>query len=100
VAAAEKLASAAFNCYLGADYACAASLYNQAFAQSPSAEILWNLARVYDTKLRDRSRALEFYNRYIRDTGAQPAILQSAASRIEELSALEAAAQRMNSSKR
>src|SRR5688572_6208587 len=47
VALAERYAAAAFEAYRAREYGRAVSLYEQALAAAPSAEILYNIARVY-----------------------------------------------------
>jgi tetratricopeptide (TPR) repeat protein len=92
VARAEAYAADAFNAYSRKDYASAIALYQKAFEAAPSADILYNLARIYDTKLKNRSLAIEYYRRYSLDTGADPNRLRLANVRLSELRELESIA--------
>lgn len=91
VVVAEKYASDAFEAYERRDYARAIVLYEQALATTPSADILYNIARVYDLGLRDRRLAMEYYQRYADDPGAVPERIAAAQKRIEALRAAELA---------
>lgn len=64
-------------------------LYEQALAAAPSADIIYNIARVYDVGLRDRRRAIEHYERYMADPDALPERLEGTSKRLEELRAAE-----------
>jgi hypothetical protein len=73
------------------DYGRAVSLYEQALAAAPSADILYNMARVYDVGLRDRRLAIDYYERYSADPAALPERLDTVAQRLGELRAAELA---------
>jgi len=92
VARAESYAAEAFEAYNRKDYTEAVVLYMKALEASPSADILYNLAKIYDTKLKDRELAMKFYRRYIADPGAEPERVRQANSRLAELRELETAA--------
>ena len=92
VARAESYAAAAFEAYERKEYAEAVTLYKQALEAAPSADIVYNLARIHDTKLKDRRLAIEYYRRYTLDTGADPNRLRTASLRLSELAELEAIA--------
>lgn len=92
VARAEAYAADAFNAYSRKDYSSAIALYQNALEAAPSADILYNLARIYDTKLKNRGLAIEYYRRYTLDTGADPNRLRVANARLSELRELEAIA--------
>jgi tetratricopeptide (TPR) repeat protein len=92
VGRAEAFAADAFNAYTRKDYASAIALYQKALEAAPSADILYNLARIYDTKLKDRGLAIEYYRRYTLDTGADPNRLRAANARLSALRELEAIA--------
>ena len=64
IARAEAFATEAFEAYERKEYEQAVALYRKALEASPSADIIYNLARIYDSKLKDRQRAVEFYRRY------------------------------------
>ena len=82
VARAESFASAAFDAYSHQEYQRAVALYLQALDAAPSSDILYNLARIYDTRIKDRQRAIEYYARYVADPGANPERLQACGERL------------------
>jgi tetratricopeptide (TPR) repeat protein len=92
VSRAEDYAAQAFEAYSRKDYQEAVVLYLKALEASPSADILYNLAKIYDTKLQDRELAMKFYRRYIADPGAEPERVRAANARLAELRDLETAA--------
>lgn len=91
VALAEQYAEQAFEAYEQRDFARAIQLYERALDAAPSADILYNIARVYDLGLVDRRRATDYYERYVADPGAVTARIEVARSRLEELRASEPA---------
>jgi tetratricopeptide (TPR) repeat protein len=91
VAEAERHAAQAYAAYQAKDYAQAAALYKMAFDVAPSADALFNIARVYDLGLRDRPLAMTFYRRYVADAGATPERIKRATQRLAELRAAELA---------
>lgn len=91
VAEAEALAERAYSAYVARDYATAVALYHQAFERAPSADALFNIARIYDLGLRDRALAISFYRRYLSDPGASPERIQRANVRLAELRLAEQA---------
>lgn len=90
---AERHAAQAFEAYQAGRHGTAVSLYVQAYNASPNADILYNIARIYDTKLGDRQLALTFYRRYIADPGAQADRIKLANERLVALREAELAAQ-------
>jgi tetratricopeptide (TPR) repeat protein len=92
VSRAESYAAEAFEAYSRKDYTEAVVLYLKALEAAPSSDILYNLAKIYDTKLKDRELAMKFYRRYIADPGADPERVREANERLTELRALEVAA--------
>ncbi len=92
VARAETYAAEAFTAYSRRDYSAAIALYQKALEAAPSADIIYNLARIYDSKLKNRGLAIEYYRRYTLDTGADPNRLRVANTRMNELLQLEAIA--------
>jgi tetratricopeptide (TPR) repeat protein len=90
---AERHAAEAFEAYQAGRYGTAVSLYVQAYNASPNADILYNIARIYDTKLGDRKLALNFYRRYISDPGAQADRIKLANQRLVALREAEIAAE-------
>jgi hypothetical protein len=91
VAQAELSAAQAYEAFQRKDYASAVALYQAAFEAAPSADALFNIARVYDLGLRDRSLAITFYRRYVSDPGATPERIQRANERLTELREAEVA---------
>ncbi len=91
VALAEKYAADAFEAYGRKAFAEAVALYQRALAAAPSADILYNLARVYDLGLGDHALAIDYYARYAAHPRAVPSRVQVAQQRSGELRAAEAA---------
>jgi len=89
VSVAERRAAEAFQAYAKKDYVAAIALYLQAYDAAPSGSILYNIARIYDLKLHDRSQALAFYRRYVRDPDAQPELIAVSNQRLRELNHAE-----------
>lgn len=92
VALSERYAARAFEAYKRKDHASAIALYEKAHEAAPSADILYNIARIYDQGLRDRARAIGFYSQYVSDPGAVPGRIDVANKRLRELRAAELAA--------
>ncbi len=88
---AEQRAAQAFQAYERKDYPAAVGLYLEAYEASPSADMLYNIARIYDTKLGDRPLAMTFYRRYIADPGAVADRIKLANARLMELREAELA---------
>lgn len=88
---AEQRAAQAFQAYERKDYPAAVALYLEAYEASPSADMLYNVARIYDTKLGDRPLAMTFYRRYIADPGAIADRIKLANARLVELREAEIA---------
>lgn len=91
VAEAEELAERAYAAYVVRDYATAVALYSHAFERAPSADALFNIARIYDVGLRDRALAISFYRRYLSDPGASPEHIRRANLRLAQLRLAEQA---------
>ena len=85
VAEAERLAGLAFDAYGRQDYTGALKLYQQALSAARSADILYNIARVYDVGLRDGRHAIEYYRLYLAEPKALPPRSEFATRRISEL---------------
>jgi hypothetical protein len=94
VALSESYAARAFEAYRRKDHASAVALYQQALEAAASADILYNIARIYDVGLRDRPLSISFYSRYVADPGASASLIATANQRLIELRAAEAAATR------
>ena len=94
VVVAEQKASEAFEAYRAKRFAEAVALYLDAYKAAPSADVLYNVARIYDAKLGDRPLAISFYRRYIADPGAVTDRIQIANERLVALRDAELAASR------
>jgi tetratricopeptide (TPR) repeat protein len=92
VALAEQKAAQAFAAYEAKSYPEAVALYIEAYQAAPNADMLFNLARIYDTKLGDRPLAINFYRRYIAEPGAVADRIQLANERLALLREAELAA--------
>jgi tetratricopeptide (TPR) repeat protein len=92
VGLAEQYAAEAFEAYRKHDHARAVTLYQRALTAAPSADILYNIARVYDLGLHNRLQAIEHYERYTLQPDAVPSRLEAARQRLFELHAAERAA--------
>jgi hypothetical protein len=82
---AEHLASQGFDAYDRKEYRRAIELYQRALAAASSADILYNIARVYDVGLHDGGHATEYYRRYLAEPKAQSPRRQLAEQRIAVL---------------
>lgn len=91
---AEKKAAQAFEAYRAKRFAEAVGLYLEAHRAAPNADILYNIARIYDAKLADRPLAISFYRRYIADPGAVADRIQVANERLLQLREAELAVTR------
>jgi tetratricopeptide (TPR) repeat protein len=85
VVEAEQLASQAFDAYERKEYQRAIDLYQRALTAATSADILYNIARVYDVGLHDDPHATEYYRRYLAEPKAQSPRRQLAEERIAAL---------------
>jgi len=85
VSEAERFAALAFDAYGRQDYPRALNLYESALRAARSADILYNIARVYDVGLHDGVHAVEYYRLYLAEPKALPPRSEFAARRISEL---------------
>lgn len=83
---AEQFAEDAFDAYAHRDFRRAIALYEMALAAAPSADILYNIARVYDLGLNDTPNAIAYYRKYIAHSRARRPRSELAQQRIRELS--------------
>lgn len=88
---AEQFAEDAFDAYAHRDFRRAIALYEMALAAAPSADILYNLARVYDLGLNDTPNAVAYYRKYIAHSRARRPRSELAQQRIRELTGDNAA---------
>lgn len=91
-ALAEDYAEQAYQAYQARRHADAIALYRKAYDTFPSADMLYNIARIYDTGLKDRPLAITFYRRYVADPGAVPERIRMANGRLAQLKEAEAVA--------
>ena len=96
VALSEQRAAEAFQAYSKKDYAAAVALYLQAYEAAPNGSILYNIARIYDTKLGDRPLAITYYRRYIADPGAYVERIEFANQRLKQLREAETLTQKLS----
>lgn len=86
---AERYAEQAFAAYQRGDAALAIVLYKRAYRAAPSADILYNLARIYDRNLGHRPNAIKYYEGYMADPDADPERVVEARTRLETLRELQ-----------
>ena len=53
-----------YKAYQAGDYAKALQHYQDSYRLVPTADILFNIAKIYDTKLQDRQLAIDYYRKY------------------------------------
>jgi hypothetical protein len=94
----EQRAAEAFQAYSKKDYAGAVALYLRAYDAAPNGSILYNIARIYDTKLADRPLAITYYRRYIADPGAYTERIEFANQRLTQLRDAEALSEKLDES--
>lgn len=87
--AAEEFAASAMAAYRSGDHELAIELYQLAHEQAPSADILFNLARIYDWALNDREKAMQLYQQAATEPGVKPERIVKARLRLVELRAAE-----------
>ncbi len=86
-AAVEELASRAAERYAAGDYAQAIALTTKAYDIRPLGALLYNIAIIYDKKLKERDLAIDYYRRFLAARDAEPALLEKATHRLELLKA-------------
>lgn len=86
---AEAFASDAIQAYRAGEPQLAIELYQLAHEQAPSADILFNLARIHDWALHNRKKAIVLYRRAATEPGAKPGRIAKARVRLLELQAAE-----------
>jgi tetratricopeptide (TPR) repeat protein len=89
---AEDLAQQAFAAHERGEYDAAIALYERAYQTSASGVILFNIANIYDKKLKNKEQALEYYRRYLRSGDSEPELVRRASERIDVVRAELAAA--------
>lgn len=89
---AEELAAQAFELYKKGQYADAVTLYMRAYQAAPTGVLLFNVARIYDQKLRDSAQAAEYYRRALAAPDLEADIAKRARDRLTALREAEEAA--------
>lgn len=87
----EALAREARALYDAGEFGQAVAVYLEAYKLQPTAAVLYNVAVIYDKKLQEVDLAIDFYRRYISSPDADPAAVQRATVRIQELKVEQAA---------
>jgi tetratricopeptide (TPR) repeat protein len=84
---AEELAARAFELYKEGHFREAVELYAQAEKLVPAAAVLFNIARIYDQKLRQRPRAIDYYRRALEAPDVEPELAARVRTRLATLQA-------------
>jgi hypothetical protein len=84
-ATAEQLAEQAYQQHASGKEAEAIATYLRAYELSHAAAILFNVATIYDRKLRERGLAEDFYRRYLGAPDAEPELTRKATERLTSL---------------
>lgn len=84
---AAELSDQAVTRFKAKDYDTAASLFEQAYALDPNPNYLFNIGRVFEEK-GDLPRAVEFYDRFVKEPGVQIESRDRAAQRLRVLRAI------------
>lgn len=86
-AAVEDLASRAAERYAAGDFAQAIALTKKAYDITPMGALLYNVAIIYDKKLKERDLAIDYYRRFLAARDADPTLVEKANHRLEVLKA-------------
>ncbi|AKU95897.1 hypothetical protein AKJ09_02561 [Labilithrix luteola] len=84
---AQTLSDQAYEAYEKGDFSKAISQYLESYKLVPTAEILYNIASIYEKKLNDPKLAIEYYRRHNAATDAKAELVGKATSRIAALQA-------------
>ncbi|WP_394846803.1 hypothetical protein LZC95_04980 [Pendulispora brunnea] len=84
---AQMLADRAYQAFDRGDYTTAIGMYLDSYRLVPVSEVLFNIASIYDKKVKAPKQALEYYRRYVEAVDAQPDLLAKANARIAALEA-------------
>jgi len=85
--AAEDLAQQAFDAYQKGDFGAAIALYKKAYQSSAAGVILFNIANIYDKKLKDKDSAADYYRKYLRSGDTEPELVKRASERLDTVRA-------------
>jgi hypothetical protein len=80
--AAERIAAQGYELQATGRYAEAIAAYVKAYELSGAAAALFNVATIYDRRLRDRALAAEYYRDYVGAPDAEPALVERANARL------------------
>lgn len=83
----EALAGEARALYDAGEFGQAVAKYLEAYKLQPTAAVLYNVAVIYDKKLKEVDLAIDFYRRYIGSPDADPQAVQRATARLQALKA-------------
>lgn len=81
----EALAQQASARYKAGDYANAVEKYLEAYRLGEAAALLYNVAVIYDRKIKDPELAITYYRRYIAAPDADPSAASRATERVQKL---------------
>jgi tetratricopeptide (TPR) repeat protein len=85
VAAGEALADQAFTLYKEGRFSESVAAYSRAYELTGSSVILFNIANIYDRKMRELDLAADYYRRYLRTSDAAPDLVRKANDRLDAL---------------
>ncbi len=89
----EQLAQQAYEANGRGEYQAALNLYQQAYKAAPAGVILFNIANLYDKRLKDRDAAIDYYKRYINSSDTEADLVKRASDRVVALKAEKEAQQ-------
>ncbi len=81
----EQLAAAAATAYDAGEFSEAVVLYLKAHKIAPAALLIYNIALIYDKKIKEPELAIRFYRRYTTNPNADPELVGKATTRIKIL---------------
>ncbi len=81
----EQLANQAYELHQQGKFAESIAIYLKAYEISKAADVLFNVATIYDRKLHERELAADYYRRYIRTPDPNPELVRRATERLTAL---------------
>jgi hypothetical protein len=81
----QAFADQAYVAYERQDWPKAVAMYMESYKLVPTADVLFNIATIYDKKIHDKRLAIEFYRRHNAATDANPELVSKAIARMSEL---------------
>jgi tetratricopeptide (TPR) repeat protein len=88
---AQVFADQAYDAFQKQDWPKAVAMYLESFKLVPTPDVLFNVAVIYDRKMKDKAQAVEFYKRHNAASDTKPELVARATTRIAELSRVESA---------